>query len=120
MLRKGCKVCGRRGKLFLCSGCDCVRYCSASCQTKDWSAHQTDCAIMRASPSAKEEKKLYRAVAALDGARALRDVEATGKLLRAALAADVRECESNPVDEDGYEHAASIYYYGPAGYHPAG
>ena len=40
VLRKGCKVCGRRGKLFLCSGCDCVRYCSASCQTKDWSAHQ--------------------------------------------------------------------------------
>ena len=32
----------------------------------------------------------------------------------------VRECKSNPVDEDGYEHAASIYYYGPAGYHPAG
>ena len=67
VLRKGCKVCGRRGKLFLCGGCDFARYCSASCQTKDWSAHQ-----------------------------------------------------SNPVDEDGYEHAASIYYYGPAGYHPAG
>ncbi len=87
VLRKGCKVCGRRGKLFLCGGCDCARYCSASCQTKDWSAHQADCVIVRASPSAKEEKRLYRAIAALDGAAILRDVEATGQLLRAALAA---------------------------------
>lgn len=38
-----CLCCGKQGEWQQCSRCKSVRYCSASCQTRDWNMHKHIC-----------------------------------------------------------------------------
>lgn len=49
--------CNDLGKL-LCSRCRLVKYCSASCQGKEWKNHKKDCKIIGTVPRAQDKKKL--------------------------------------------------------------
>ena len=39
----GCRVCGKEGKMLLCSKCKNAKYCSKDCQVQDWKVHKKDC-----------------------------------------------------------------------------
>ena len=40
---KHCALGDSATKLWLCSGCSSVRYCSVECQRKDWKSHKKEC-----------------------------------------------------------------------------
>ena len=51
-----CGVCKKTGKMFKCSRCKGVYYCSRECQKKDWPVHKNDC-----EPTEKKtQKKVQR------------------------------------------------------------
>jgi len=53
-LKCGATKCADGSKLFVCTKCDAVHYCSASCQKNDWADHKHSCKLLK--KEAAEEK----------------------------------------------------------------
>jgi hypothetical protein len=47
----GCRKEFIKSKLFLCKGCNLIKYCSDVCMKNDWSSHRLSCKIVRVPPS---------------------------------------------------------------------
>ncbi|KAH8347798.1 hypothetical protein KR084_001082 [Drosophila pseudotakahashii] len=99
-LQQQCWNCGRKAT-ETCSGCNMARYCSASCQYRDWDSHHQVCGNSRAS---ELSAKHLHSASSLRSAMATRSpptpnsaAHLQAAAVAAAAAAGAREAVSAPV-----------------------